>query len=159
MTRSELESYLTQKLAPYFIETDVKVNIRTGGKKVYYVMGEVQREGPFPYSGDLTLFEAVMQAAPKEHGANLARVRLIRADPRDPQILIINLSEMIDTGDSTFNVLIHERDIIYVPPTMLAQLGYFIDSALFPIKLVLTSLSGAIFSLGRLQFYQDRGFF
>src|SRR5262249_9274900 len=37
-TRSELESYLTQKLAPYYVDSDIKVQIRTGGKKVYYVM-------------------------------------------------------------------------------------------------------------------------
>jgi hypothetical protein len=42
---------------------------------------------------------------------------------------------------------------------MLAQIGYFLDTALFPVKLVLTSIAGAIFTLGRLQFYQDRGFF
>ena len=34
MTRSELESYLTQKLSPYFADTDVKVRIRTGGGKI-----------------------------------------------------------------------------------------------------------------------------
>ena len=83
-TRTELESYLTQKLSPYFVETDVKVTIRTGGKKVFFVLGEVLREGPYPYTGDVTVFEAVLQAVPDRFGSNLARVRLIRADPRDP---------------------------------------------------------------------------
>jgi polysaccharide export outer membrane protein len=147
-----------EKYSPYYDLLDIKVRIAAGGKK-YFIFGEVTGQGAKPFTGDITIFEAVTAASPKPDSANLGRVKLIRADPRDPQILIVNLSEIIHTGDSTFNVLIHERDIIYVPPTMLAQIGYFLDTALFPVKLVLTSIAGAIFTLGRLQFYQDRGFF
>jgi protein involved in polysaccharide export with SLBB domain len=157
-TRSEIEALLMEKYSPYYDLLDIKVRIAAGGKK-YFIFGEVTGQGAKPFTGDITIFEAVTAASPKPDSANLGRVKLSRADPRDPQILIVNLSEIIHTGDSTFNVLIHERDIIYVPPTMLAQIGYFLDTALFPVKLVLTSIAGAIFTLGRLQFYQDRGFF
>jgi protein involved in polysaccharide export with SLBB domain len=157
-TRSEIEALLMEKYSPYYDLLDVKVKIHTGGKN-YFIFGEVSAQGAKPFKGDVTIFEAVTSAGPKPDSANLGRVKLIRADPRDPQILIVNLSEIIDTGDSTFNVLIHERDIIYIPPTMLAQVGYFIETALFPVRLVLTSLAGAIFTLGRLQVYQQRGWF
>jgi len=157
-TRSEIEALLTEKYSPYYDLLDIKVKITTGGKK-FFIFGEVTAQGAKPFTGDITIFEAVTAASPKGDSANLGRVKLIRADPRDPQILVINLSEIIDSGDSTFNVLIHERDIIYVPPTMLAQLGYFLDTLLFPIRLVITSIAGAIFSLDRLQYYQGRGYF
>ncbi len=35
----------------------------------------------------------------------------------------------------------------------------FLDTLLFPIRLVITSIAGAIFSLDRLQYYQGRGYF
>jgi protein involved in polysaccharide export with SLBB domain len=157
-TRSEIEALLMEKYSPYYDLLDVKVKISTGGKK-YFIFGEVTGQGSKPFTGDITIFEAVTAASPKPDSANLGRIKLIRADPRDPQIQIINLSEIIDTGDSTFNVLIHERDIIYVPPTFLARIGYALQTALFPIRLVLTSLAGAIWSLGQISYYQDRGFF
>ena len=157
-TRSEIEALLMEKYSPYYELIDVKVKITTGGKK-YFIFGEVSQQGAKPFTGDLTIFEAVTAAVPKSDSANLGRVKLIRADPRDPQIQIINLSEIIDTGDSTFNVLVHERDIIYVPPTMLAQFGYFLEALLFPVRIVLASVFTAIFNLLRLQYYQDQGFF
>jgi len=157
-TRTEIEALLMEKYSPYYDLLDVKVKITTGGKK-FFIFGEVTGQGAKPFTGDITIFEAVTAASPKPDSANLGRVKLIRADPRDPQILIVNLSEIIDTGDSTFNVLIHERDIIYVPPTFLAKVGYALQTILFPVRLVLTSLAGAIFTLGQLSYYQDRGFF
>ncbi len=160
-TRSEIEALLMEKYSPYYELIDVKVKIlagATGGKR-YFIFGEVTGQGAQPFTGDITIFEAVTSAKPKPETANLGRVKLIRADPRNPEVQVLNLSEMIDTGDSTFNVLIHERDIIFVPPTMMAQLGYFLEALLFPVKLVLSSVFSAIFNLIRLQSYGNQGFF
>jgi hypothetical protein len=41
-------------------------------------------------------------------------------------------------------VHIQERDIIYVPPTMIAQFGYFLSALIFPITQVVQDLSGAL---------------
>jgi protein involved in polysaccharide export with SLBB domain len=157
-TRSEIEALLMEKYSPYYELIDIKVKITTAGKK-YFIFGEVGTEGAKPFTGDLTIFEAVTTANPKRDSANLGRVRLIRADPKDPQVLVVNLSEIIDTGDSTFNVLVHERDIIFVPPTLLAQFGYFLEALLFPVKIVLTSVFNSFFYFTRLQYYQNQGFF
>jgi len=158
LTRTEVESLLMEKYSPYYDLLDIKVKISTQGKS-YFIYGEVASQGAQPFPGDLTIFEAVTRAVPSRDSANLGRVKLIRADPRDPFVMIVNLRDMIETGDSTFNVHVHERDIIYVPPTMLAQVGYFLEALTFPVRQVLTSLSTAIFSFGQLQLYQGQGFF
>jgi len=156
-TRTELESYLTQKLAPYFVETDVKVQIKTGGKKVYYVMGQVRRAGPFPYTGDITLFEAVLQASPEEFGANLGRVRVIRADPRDPIVITADATELWTSGDSTYNIQIHEYDIIYVPPTLLQSVADLVSGVFVPVTSVLRDVLYAIFAFDDPRFLFFRG--
>jgi hypothetical protein len=51
-------------------------------------------------------------------------------------------------GDSTFNVKVHELDIIYVPPTLMAQFGYFLENLVFPIKQVVSGLGNAMFLVG-----------
>jgi protein involved in polysaccharide export with SLBB domain len=109
-TASEIRELLVQRYSPYHDSLDIEVEITTGGKK-YFVIGEVAGQGAVPLTGDVTIFEAVTTANPKPNSANLGRVRLIRADPRDPQVLIIDLSEGIDP----FDVLIQDRDIIQVP--------------------------------------------
>jgi protein involved in polysaccharide export with SLBB domain len=155
-TRNELESYMTQKLSAYFVETDVKVNIRTGGKKVYYVMGQVRRQGPFPYTGDLTLYEAVTLAGPDEFGANLGRVRLIRADPREPLVITADIPELWESGDSTYNIQVHEYDIVYVPPTLLQAAADLVSGLFVPITSVLRDVLYAIFAFDDPRFLFNR---
>lgn len=152
LTRTEIESLLMEKYSPYYDLIDIKVKIVTQGKK-YFIFGEVAKQGAQAFPGDLTIFEAVMLAVPSKDTANLGRVKLIRADPRDPFVQTINMGEMIESGDSTFNVHVQERDIIFIPPTMLAQVGYFLDTLLFPVKQVLTGIGGALFSLRAFQGY------
>lgn len=157
LTRSEIEALLMEKYSPYYDLLDIKVRIINSRGKRYYVFGEVQAVGEQAFGGDLTIFEAVMKASPKQDTANLGRVRLIRADPRDPFIQTINIGDLIEKGDSTFNVHVQESDIIYVPPTMLAELGYFLDTLLFPFKQVLSGLSTAIFTYDRLRYGPNSG--
>jgi protein involved in polysaccharide export with SLBB domain len=151
LTRTEVEALLMEKYSPYYDLLDIKVQISTQGKK-FFIYGEVGAPGERVFPGDLTIFEAVMSANPNKDTANLGRVRLIRADPRDPFVQTVNIGDMIEKGDSTFNVHVQERDIIYVPPTMLAQLGYFLDTLLFPIKQVLSGLGSAVFTYDRLRY-------
>ena len=155
-TRSELEALLMEKYSPYYPELDIKVDItNSSGSKKYFISGEVASPGEKPIVGDETIFGAVMRAGPSKDTANLGRVRLIKADPRDPAVFEINVGDMLNNGDSSFNMGVSELDIIFVPPTMLAQLGYFLDSLLFPVKLVLTGIGGAIFSLNQLSYYNS----
>jgi len=155
-TRTELEVLLMEKYSPYFPQLDIKVDIsNTGGSKKYFIYGEIAAPGEKNLQGDETIFEVVMRAGPSKDTANLGRVRLIRADPRDPAVYEINIGDLLENGDSSFNMHVQELDIIFIPPTILAQLGYFIDSLLFPVKLVLTGLGDALFSLNQLSYYNS----
>lgn len=142
-TRSDLRAYLTERYSAYYDETQLEVQIKTQGKK-YFVFGEVYSEGEIQFEGDLTIFEAVMGAEPRPNSANLGRVKLIRADPVDPFVAVVNINDLFD-GDSTFNLHVHERDIIFVPPTMLAQVAYFIKALIFPFTEVIREVSSAFF--------------
>ena len=143
-TRSELEAFLVQKYSPYYEQLDIDVRLGTGGK-FFFVFGEVGNEGKKQFPGDLTVFEAVMEAGPDDRTANLGRVRVIRPDPRDPLVMYVNLAEMLETGDSTFNVHIQERDIVVVPPTFLAEVGHFLSRLLYPITELAREISSALY--------------
>jgi len=157
LTRTELEAYLTQKLSPYYIQTDVKVEIQAGANRVYYVMGQVGREGPVRFTGDKTLFEAVLEARPAEYRANLGRVRLIRADPRDPLIITVDIADMWEHGDSTGNVKLREYDIIYIPPTMLQQAADFVSGLLVPVTSIIRQFFQALLTIEDPELFLLRG--
>ncbi len=159
MTRSELESFLTQKLSPYYAQTDARVKIRAGGQRAYYIWGEVAGKGRKRFQGDMTIFEAVIAARPNSHTANLGRVRLIRADPRDPLIIDVNVSDMWKRGDSTYNVSLQEYDIVYVPPTLLKQLADIVSAIIVPIVSPLKTILQTLFYVenqGRFTNYNNR---
>jgi len=155
LTRTEIETLLREKYSPIFVNLDPMVSISTTGKK-YFIFGEVGSEGEQPFEGDLTVFEAVRGADPLLSSANLGRVRLIRPDPKDPLIIYVDIEDMM-SGDSTFNVKVQELDIIFVPPTIVAQFGYFLENLVFPIKQVVSGLGNALFLVGGRGGFRNRG--
>ena len=154
LTRTEIEALLREKYSSIFVELDPMVSISADGKK-YFIFGEIQDEGEQAFEGDLTVFEAVRGASPLLSSANLGRGRLIRPDPKDPLIIYVDVEDMM-SGDSTFNVKVQELDIIYVPPTIVAQFGYFLENLVFPIKQVVSGLGNAMFLAGGRGF-RNRG--
>lgn len=156
LTRSELETYLSQKLAPFWTQTDVKVVINGGTGRVYFVLGEVATEGAYPFTGDVTVFEAVMRAHPGNHTANLGRVKIIRPDPKDPLIIPVDVTDMWKNGDSTSNVSLQELDIVYVPPTFMKQTANFVSGLLTPFLEVFNDIIRTIFFFDGT--YLNRGF-
>ncbi len=151
MTRTEIEALLTQKFAPFYERTDIKVVRIQTRAKYYFVYGEVGSEGKRTFPGNLTVFEAVLEAGPDKTRANLGRVRIIRADPRDPLILTFNVRDILKRGDSTYNVLVQERDIIVVPPTLLAQLGSFLAALITPFTTVFQQVFTGLIQLNNLD--------
>ncbi len=158
LTRSEIAAFLSERVSLYYTDSsDISVIISARPKQ-YFIMGEVSGEGAKPLAGELNVFDAILKARPKKNSANLGRVRLIRMDPVDPLIIPINFNDML-RGDSTYNVSIRENDIIFVPPTMLAQFAYFLDDLLFPVKQVIRGLGGAFFNTRSTNGRTNRLFF
>jgi hypothetical protein len=150
MTRSELEAYLTLQLSRYYRDVDIRIQSLNTRGKVYYVFGEVGQSGPRAFNGELTVFEAVLQANPQDFVGNLGRVRLVRGDPRDPTIIIVNIRDILE-GDTTFNVLVKERDIIIVPPTLIGRISNFLGAIVTPFGQVLQQLTISLFQINRAQ--------
>lgn len=153
MTRSELESYLTQRRSELFIRTSVKVERMILNPRGYYILGEVGAPGLRPLTSDLTIFDAVIAARPDPIRANIGRIRLVRADPTDPLVMFFDLRDMTSAsrGDSSRNYEIRENDIIVVPPTFMTQVGNFLATAVTPVGQVLNGLLGPLLQLARLD--------
>lgn len=149
MTREGLKAYLTEAYGSLYDKTDFQVSIASGtanstGKK-YFVVGEAEKKGAQNFRGDFTVFEAILESEPNPKTANLSRVQLIRGDPADPMIITVNFHDFIDYGDTTYNVIVHENDIIYVPPTMIGSVGNFLKQVFYPVEVIVTPLQSILF--------------
>jgi len=79
------------------------------------VEGCVERPGPIGLDDDSTVLEVVMAAGPIEDRSDLEHVQLVRPGTDGGITMRINLAEMLQTGDSTFNVLVQPGDVLTVP--------------------------------------------
>jgi polysaccharide export outer membrane protein len=86
-----------------------------------YVLGEVQRPGAYRLTPDMTLMDALAEAGGPTKDAAPSRMQLVR--PRSHLQLDIPFSTLLDPqGDR--NVGLEEGDIIWIPKSGLAKLGY-----------------------------------
>ncbi len=153
LTEGEIAALLTGLYRPYFEDMRISVRIRTQAKW-FFVFGEVAREGRLPVTGDLTVLEASMLASPNKVTANLSRVKLVRGDPVDPLIVVVDLERLMRTGDTTYNIRIRENDILIVPPTLIGAVGNALTQLVYPVTQVVGTLVSLLSAATYYQTYR-----
>jgi protein involved in polysaccharide export with SLBB domain len=140
-TETEL-SALVRTLLRSVVTFPVDLQARiVDSRKWYYAVGEVQLKGRRPMEPDLTLFDALITAQ-WTNLANLGRVYLIRPDAENPLVVDVNFREMLTTGNTTANIQLRERDIVYVPPTFLGLVARLLQRVLEPVGLAVRTMLG-----------------
>jgi polysaccharide export outer membrane protein len=71
MTPRELQSAITSKLDPEYMRNP-SVSVAVSTARPFYVVGEVQKPGSYPYVSDLTVLDAVATAGGSTYRANMA---------------------------------------------------------------------------------------
>ena len=151
MTSEELTDKLTEEFSKYAKNPSVAVIVTGFNSKKVYVIGEVFRQGAYPYTGTTSVFEAVEEAGSFTRRASLGRVILVRGDIEDPTVIDINLKEVVTKGAKEKDLHLQPGDIVYVPPNGFAKAGYAVEQVLFPFMPIL-GLGSAISSV---QAYEE----
>lgn len=141
MTPMELSEKLTAELSKYAKNPSVTVIVTGFNSQKIYVIGEVYRQGAYPYTGTTSAFEAVQNAGSFTRRASLGRVILVRGDLDNPQVIDINMKAVVKKGIKRKDLLLQPEDIVFVPPNGFAKAGYVMEQVLFPFT--------PIFGLGR----------
>jgi protein involved in polysaccharide export with SLBB domain len=122
-------------------QIDLEARI-VGSRKYIYAFGETRTNGRIPIAeADLTLIDAVA-AIGWTPLANLGRVLVIRPDAENPLVIDVNLREMLTTGYTAANISIRERDIIYIPPTILGFIANLLRKILEPVGVAVATIFG-----------------
>ncbi|MCX5647398.1 MAG: polysaccharide biosynthesis/export family protein [Phycisphaerae bacterium] len=121
----------------YTLSEDHAVDVRIAvfASHVYYVLGQVARPGPRNYTGRDSTLMAISEAQPN----SMAWQRVIQvvrpAGQEGTEFLVFRLDykKMAGHGDTSKDVLLQEGDIVYVPPTVFAQIGMVIEEFISPV--------------------------
>jgi protein involved in polysaccharide export with SLBB domain len=151
MTPGEASEKLTEEYLKYTKNPSVSVIVTGFNSKKIYVVGEVFRQGPYPYTGTTTVFEAVEEAGSFTRRASLGRVILVRGDLENPQVIDVNLKDVVRSGVQRNDLHVQPNDIVYVPPNGFAKAGYAVEQVLFPFMPIL----GVGSALNSIQGFED----
>ncbi len=136
-TIAEVTEAIKEKAGGYILtgENPIDVRVVVYNSKVYYVLGEVSNPGPKIFTGRDTVLRAISMANPLVT-AWKNQIQIIRPSHNPnikPKVFKIEYNDMIVHGNLSKNVLLHEGDIIYLPPTILAAVSSVIAEFARPI--------------------------
>lgn len=132
-TIEEIRELITTKIGQYIVHPDVTVILRRSSSRKYYVFGQVRRSGAYPLIGTVTAAGALAQAGGGTQYAALNSARLMRPTEAG-EVFKIRLKDITQSGIGDTNYELQPGDMIYVPPTRGARIGFAIQAYFFPVK-------------------------
>ncbi len=121
----------------------VFVDVTAYNSKYYYVQGDVGSPGRLPITGNETVLDAITFAGGLLPTAANQNIRLVRPAPPGAcceQLLPVNLSAIINAGDSTTNYQIMPGDRLVVYRDPIVRTTIFIDRLAAPFSTVLNTI-------------------
>jgi polysaccharide export outer membrane protein len=110
---SELTTELREKLRAFVHAPQVSILVREMNSKRFIVYGQVQKPGAFPYSGSMTIVQAISLAGGFTAMAARERVVISRVEHDRQQVIQVNVREIAD-GRAPYSC-IAPGDEVYVP--------------------------------------------
>jgi protein involved in polysaccharide export with SLBB domain len=105
MTPRELQRAITAKLDPEYMHNP-SVSVEVDSRRPFYVVGEVQKPGSYPYVTNLSLLEAVATAGGQTYRANMSKFYIKRRVNGEIVRVLANQETTVQPGDT---VIVRER--------------------------------------------------
>lgn len=134
-TTQEIATDIQQRISRFKRDAAVNVSLSASLSTEITMLGEV-RNTTFPLQRETRLIEAIGIAGGVRQMADKDDVRIIRVEDGETHILKADLTA-IEHGDLSTNYLLRGGDIVVVPPTALAQAGYWVNGIFFPIQQII----------------------
>lgn len=127
-TPATLGQDIRSQLAPHLRQPDVVVAVRGFGSQRAFVGGEVQRPGPVALAGRMSILQALTEAGWVRDTARKEEVVLVRRDPTGGRkIFAIDVEKALNGEDLSQDVLVRADDMLFVPPSAVANFDRWVD--------------------------------
>jgi len=97
-----------------------------GEERRVFLLGEVKTPGAVPFFPTMTLAQLMAQAGGWTDGALFGEARIIRPDPKTPEIIAVDLGRLLLDGDRRIDQFLRPNDIIFLPRTRIANWNAFL---------------------------------
>lgn len=138
-TVEEIAQDIEKRISRFKRDADVTVSLQASLSTEITVLGEVNRPSTFPLQRETRIAEAIGLVGGPRLFAATSRIRVIRPRGGTTEIYRVSL-DAITNGDLSQNMLLSAGDIVIVPPTYIAAVGYKLSEIFFPF--------GTIFGFG-----------
>jgi polysaccharide export outer membrane protein len=129
----EIASDVEQRITRFKRGAAVTVSLVTANSNSISVLGEVREPKSFALLKQTRVAEAIALVGGPTFTGSESRIRVVRAGSGEAVVYRVNLAA-IQNGDQRTNIVLAEGDIVYVPPTFWARIGYAVQAVLFPFN-------------------------
>ena len=141
-TPTDIAADIQRQISRFKRDAVVNVTVVSSPSQFVTVYGEVVVPGLFPLDTETRVSEAIGRVGGTRPFANLDGVRLIRTRGNETEVLVVDL-DGISFGDMSTNYVLREGDLIVVPPTVLARIGYAVQAVMFPFQPFISAATSA----------------
>ena len=136
-TPAQIAQTIQTEISRFKRDAAVNVTVVTSASRFVTIFGEVAAPGIFALDSETRVSEAIGRVGGPRAFASLNNVRIVRTVGSRAEILDVRLKD-IQNGDLSTNFVVAEGDLIIVPPTVLARVGYAFQMLLFPLQPLLS---------------------
>jgi polysaccharide export outer membrane protein len=129
----EIASDIEQRIARFKRGAAVTVSLVTANSNAIAVLGEVRSPQSFPLLKQTRVAEAIARVGGPVFTGSERSIRVVRSGSGETVVYRVDLAA-IQKGDLRTNIVLAEGDIVYVPPTFWARIGYVVQAVLFPFN-------------------------
>ena len=99
VSTAELGSRVAARLSQGYLK-DPKVSVEVLNYRPYFILGEVNKPGQYPYSSDLTVMNAIAAASGSTYRANMKSVLIKRASEQQERKYALTAATKVYPGDT-----------------------------------------------------------
>jgi len=134
-TPMKLAKTLETRLENFVKKVEVLVSVTGFYSHQCFVFSRDRNNGrEMRFTGDMSVLDLMAQSGGWTRQAYSSRIRLCRdVNPEKVEVYRIRADRMM-RGDFSTNIMVRENDVLYVPATLLAEIGYAVEAVLYPVN-------------------------
>ena len=134
-TTAEISHDIETRISRFKRDASVNVSLASSLSTEITIIGEI-RNTTFPLQRETRLIEAIGIDGGVRLTSDIDSIRIIRVEDGQVKLLIASV-KAIQRGDLSTNYTLRGGDIVYVPPTVGAKIGYWVQGVFFPLQSIL----------------------